>query len=134
MELRDPGGCNNPCTVFRNNQFCCTSGNICEPTSYSEFFRDLCRVAFTYPSDFSQRASCPTGTDYNVTFCPTTIDKKTNNSPQRRNKTGAAQIGVCYTGLLGYLSAEYDVIPLYKQYNISRIRLYNPDNTTLQAL
>ncbi|GMN55436.1 hypothetical protein TIFTF001_024554 [Ficus carica] len=32
MELRDPEGCNNPCTVFGNSQFCCTSGmSICQP-------------------------------------------------------------------------------------------------------
>ncbi|XP_024032805.1 thaumatin-like protein 1 [Morus notabilis] len=70
-ELIDPEGCNNPCTVFRNNQFCCTSGNICEPTSYSKFFKDLCQEAFTYPSDVGLRSTCPTGKDYKVVFCPT---------------------------------------------------------------
>ncbi|RVW16410.1 Thaumatin-like protein [Vitis vinifera] len=26
-ELRDPGGCNNPCTVFNNTQYCCNTGS-----------------------------------------------------------------------------------------------------------
>ena len=26
-ELRDPGGCNNPCTVFNNAQYCCNTGS-----------------------------------------------------------------------------------------------------------
>lgn len=73
MELRDVAGCNNPCTVFRNNQFCCM-GSICEPTIYSRFFKDLCPEAFTYPSDVGQISSCPTGNDYRVVFCPA-IDK-----------------------------------------------------------
>ena len=77
MELRDPEGCNNPCTVFGNSQFCCTSGNICEPTSYSKFFKDLCQDAFTFPYDFDQRNSCPTGTDYKVVFCPASQSTKT---------------------------------------------------------
>ncbi|GMN36234.1 hypothetical protein TIFTF001_005867 [Ficus carica] len=80
MELRDPGGCNNPCTVFGNSQFCCTSGNICLPTSYSKFFKDLCPAAFTFPYDLGQRSTCPTGTHYKVVFCPsiktgTIVDK-----------------------------------------------------------
>ncbi|KAL6349129.1 hypothetical protein AAG906_033785 [Vitis piasezkii] len=30
-ELRAPGGCNNPCTVFRTGEYCCYSGN-CGPS------------------------------------------------------------------------------------------------------
>ncbi|KAK1307949.1 Thaumatin-like protein [Acorus calamus] len=30
-ELRAPGGCNNPCTVFKTDQYCCNSGS-CGPT------------------------------------------------------------------------------------------------------
>lgn len=73
MELRDPGGCNNPCTVFGNSQFCCTSGLICEPTTYSKYFKDLCPYASTYPSE-GQRSVCPTGTDYQLVFCPLSDD------------------------------------------------------------
>nr|XP_016449007.1 PREDICTED: thaumatin-like protein [Nicotiana tabacum] len=34
-ELRIPGGCNNPCTVFHTTEYCCTSGGNCGPTQYS---------------------------------------------------------------------------------------------------
>ncbi|GMN32254.1 hypothetical protein TIFTF001_003594 [Ficus carica] len=81
MELRDPGGCNNPCTVFSNDQFCCFSGtSICEPTSYSMFFKDLCPEAFTYPFDVGQSNACPAGTDYKVVFCPSRSRSKTSSS------------------------------------------------------
>ena len=50
------------------------------------------------------------------------------------SNTVAFEIGVSFTGLLGYLSADYEVMPLLDQYNISRMRLYDPDNTTLRAL
>ncbi|KAK3019297.1 hypothetical protein RJ639_004617, partial [Escallonia herrerae] len=33
-ELRAPGGCNNPCTVFKTNQYCCNLGS-CAPTDFS---------------------------------------------------------------------------------------------------
>ncbi|KAK9932501.1 hypothetical protein M0R45_019736 [Rubus argutus] len=33
-QLRAPGGCNNPCTVFKTDQYCCNSGN-CGPTDFS---------------------------------------------------------------------------------------------------
>ncbi|KAI3909647.1 hypothetical protein MKW98_014064 [Papaver atlanticum] len=40
-ELRVPGGCNNPYTTFRTDQYCCNSGN-CGPTYFSRFFKDRC--------------------------------------------------------------------------------------------
>ncbi|XP_062109996.1 uncharacterized protein LOC133821854 [Humulus lupulus] len=73
MELRDPAGCNNPCTVFGNDQFCCRSGDgRCEPTSYSKYFKDHCPDVITYPRDYNSTSSysCPNGTNYNVVFCP----------------------------------------------------------------
>ncbi|XP_062109995.1 uncharacterized protein LOC133821853 [Humulus lupulus] len=71
MELRDPEGCNNPCTVFGNDQFCCRSGR-CEPTSYSKYFKDHCPDVYTYPldDDSTSSYSCPNGTNYKVVFCP----------------------------------------------------------------
>ncbi|KAK4793618.1 hypothetical protein SAY86_024053 [Trapa natans] len=45
-----------------------------------------------------------------------------------------AQIGVCY-GLMGNnLPSRQDVINMYRQYNIKRMRLYDPDQAALQAL
>ncbi|KAL5551765.1 hypothetical protein UlMin_001941 [Ulmus minor] len=70
QELRDPGGCNNPCSVFRNDQFCCSSsGSRCEATNYSKFFKAICPDAITYPNDWSS-LTCPSGSNYKVVFCP----------------------------------------------------------------
>ncbi|OWM87989.1 hypothetical protein CDL15_Pgr000406 [Punica granatum] len=71
-ELRAPGGCNNPCTVFKTNEYCCTNGQgSCGPTTFSKFFKDRCPDAYSYPQDDSTSTlKCPSGTNYRVTFCP----------------------------------------------------------------
>nr|ABC73397.1 thaumatin-like protein [Nepenthes gracilis]ACU31844.1 thaumatin-like protein [Nepenthes gracilis] len=69
-ELKAPGGCNNPCTVFKTDEYCCNSGS-CSPTSYSEFFKNLCPDAYSYPKDDATSTyTCPGGTNYKVVFCP----------------------------------------------------------------
>ena len=69
-ELRAPGGCNNPCTVYRTDQYCCNSGN-CGPTPLSMFFKDRCPDAYSYPKDDATSTfTCPGGTNYRVVFCP----------------------------------------------------------------
>jgi hypothetical protein len=69
--LRANGGCNNPCTVFKTNEYCCTSGNNCQPTDYSRFFKDRCPDAYSYPKDDpTSLVTCPGGTNYKVVFCP----------------------------------------------------------------
>ena len=71
-ELRAPGGCNNPCTVFKTDEYCCNSGS-CGPTKYSRFFKDRCPDAYSYPKDDQISKvvfSCPGGTNYRVVFCP----------------------------------------------------------------
>lgn len=69
-QLKAPGGCNNPCTVFKTNQYCCTSGS-CGPTDYSRFFKKRCPDAYSYPKDDATSTfTCPGGTNYRVVFCP----------------------------------------------------------------
>ncbi|CAK7340501.1 unnamed protein product [Dovyalis caffra] len=62
-ELRTPGGCNNPCTVFQTDEYCCTGGpGSCNPTKYSRFFKDRCPTAYSYPQDGpASTISCPEG-------------------------------------------------------------------------
>ncbi|KAH7863910.1 hypothetical protein Vadar_023355 [Vaccinium darrowii] len=69
-ELRAPGGCNNPCTVFKTDEYCCNSGN-CGPTNFSRFFKERCPDAYSYPKDDpTSTFTCPGGTNYKVVFCP----------------------------------------------------------------
>ncbi|KAG5225821.1 pathogenesis related protein [Salix suchowensis] len=69
-QLRAPGGCNNPCTVFKTDQYCCNSGN-CAPTDFSRFFKQRCPDAYSYPQDDQTSTfTCPGGTNYRVVFCP----------------------------------------------------------------
>ncbi|KAM1800688.1 hypothetical protein ACFX11_032380 [Malus domestica] len=69
-QLKAPGGCNNPCTVFKTDQYCCNSGT-CDPTDFSRFFKNLCPDAYSYPKDDATSTfTCPTGTNYKVVFCP----------------------------------------------------------------
>ncbi|KAK4260555.1 hypothetical protein QN277_003653 [Acacia crassicarpa] len=71
-ELKAPGGCNNPCTVFKTNQYCCTSGpGSCRPTNFSRFFKQRCPDAYSYPQDDpTSTFTCPAGSNYRVVFCP----------------------------------------------------------------
>ncbi|TQE10627.1 hypothetical protein C1H46_003740 [Malus baccata] len=69
-QLRAPGGCNNPCTVFRIDQYCCNSGS-CSSTDLSRCFKDRCPDAYSYPKDDQiSTFICPGGTNYRVVFCP----------------------------------------------------------------
>ncbi|KAL4602054.1 hypothetical protein ACB092_10G024600 [Castanea dentata] len=69
-QLKAPGGCNNPCTVFKTDEYCCNSGN-CGPTNYSKFFKDRCPSAYSYPKDDATSTfTCNGGTNYKVVFCP----------------------------------------------------------------
>ncbi|KAI9110592.1 hypothetical protein K1719_018458 [Acacia pycnantha] len=74
-ELRAPGGCKNPCTVFKTDQYCCSSGS-CGPTNYSRFFKNKCPDAYSYPKDDATSIfTCPGGTtNYRVVFCPDALD------------------------------------------------------------
>ncbi|XP_037422536.1 alpha-amylase/trypsin inhibitor-like [Triticum dicoccoides] len=72
-ELRAAGGCNNACTVFKEDRYCCTgsAANNCGPTDYSRFFKGQCSDAYSYPKDDATSIfTCPGGTNYQVIFCP----------------------------------------------------------------
>ncbi|XP_022922158.1 uncharacterized protein LOC111430220 [Cucurbita moschata] len=73
-ELRALGGCNNPCTVFGGDRYCCTvPDSSCGSTSYSRFFKNLCPNAYSYSEDIATHVfTCPKGTNYKYTvvFCP----------------------------------------------------------------
>uniref|UniRef100_A0A2P2NIH1 Thaumatin-like protein 1 n=1 Tax=Rhizophora mucronata TaxID=61149 RepID=A0A2P2NIH1_RHIMU len=71
-QLRTAGGCQNPCTVFKTNEYCCTQGyGTCGPTNFSRFFKTRCPDAYSYPQDDpSSTFTCPGGTNYKVVFCP----------------------------------------------------------------
>ncbi|KAG8382275.1 hypothetical protein BUALT_Bualt05G0059800 [Buddleja alternifolia] len=71
-ELRVRGGCNNLCTVYNVNEYCCTDGpGSCGPTTFSRFFKDRCPHAYSYPQDDrTSLFTCPAGTNYKVVFCP----------------------------------------------------------------
>ncbi|KAL6181919.1 hypothetical protein ACLB2K_048567 [Fragaria x ananassa] len=71
-ELKAPGGCNNPCTVYKTDEYCCNSGS-CGPTDLSRFFKERCPDAYSYPKDDTTSTvvfTCPGGTNYRVVFCP----------------------------------------------------------------
>jgi len=73
-KLKVPGGCNSACRVLKQDKYCCT-GNVsstCEPTTYSVFFVRGCPDAYSYSRDDSSSTtfSCPSGTNYQVVFCP----------------------------------------------------------------
>jgi len=68
--LKTQGGCNDACTVFKTDNYCCNSGN-CGPTKYSQYFKNNCPDAYSYPKDDATSAfSCKGGTNYKVVFCP----------------------------------------------------------------
>ncbi|XP_011626581.2 LOW QUALITY PROTEIN: thaumatin-like protein 1 [Amborella trichopoda] len=73
-QLQVPGGCQGPCTVFQTDQYCCPgpAAQTCGPTDYSQFFKDRCPDAYSYPKDDASagKFACPSGTNYRVTFCP----------------------------------------------------------------
>nr|XP_027123524.1 thaumatin-like protein [Coffea arabica] len=70
-QLRTPGGCNNPCTVFNTTEYCCTSGTSCGPTFFSTFCKGRCPDAYCdHRDDPTSFFTCPSGTNYRVVFCP----------------------------------------------------------------
>ena len=69
-ELKAPGGCYNPCAVFKTQEYCCNTG-ACKATNYSMFLKGGCPGAYSFPKDDeTSMYTCPSGSNYNVVFCP----------------------------------------------------------------
>ncbi|KAK9999140.1 hypothetical protein SO802_018743 [Lithocarpus litseifolius] len=69
-ELKAPGGCYSPCTVFKTKEYCCI-GADCKATNYSMFLKGGCPGAYSFPKDDATSLySCHSGSNYNVVFCP----------------------------------------------------------------
>ncbi|XP_068654028.1 G-type lectin S-receptor-like serine/threonine-protein kinase At1g11330 [Aristolochia californica] len=89
VELRAPGGCNHPCTVFKASVYCCTNATSCQPTYISNFFKEKCPDAYSYSQDdTSALFNCPGGTNYRVIFCPSgaSTDRFRSSSPTGNNQ------------------------------------------------
>ncbi|KAK1390856.1 thaumatin-like protein 1b [Heracleum sosnowskyi] len=67
-------GCKSACDALNQPQYCCTGAYAknCKPTNYSEYFKSKCPHALSYPKDDRSNCffTCPTGSDYIITFCP----------------------------------------------------------------
>ncbi|CAK7331921.1 unnamed protein product [Dovyalis caffra] len=67
--------CKSACLAFNQPQFCCTgefsTPDKCLATNYSKVFKQQCPQAYSYAyDDKSSILSCPTGSNYLITFCP----------------------------------------------------------------
>lgn len=80
-----PGGgpvaCRSACEAFGSPQYCCSGAygnpNTCRPSTYSQFFKNACPRAYSYAYDDSTSTfTCTAGTNYAITFCPSTTSGK----------------------------------------------------------
>ncbi|XP_062210553.1 thaumatin-like protein 1b [Phragmites australis] len=80
--------CRSACEAFGTAQYCCSgaygSPNTCRPSTYSQFFKNACPRAYSYAYDDSTSTfTCAAGTNYAITFCPsTTSGKYSGENPQ----------------------------------------------------
>ncbi|KAK9992534.1 hypothetical protein SO802_027519 [Lithocarpus litseifolius] len=72
IELKALGRCNNPCRVFKTEEYCCDSSiTNCKATNYSMFLKGGCPGAYSFPLDDPRSSyTCPSRNNYNVVFCP----------------------------------------------------------------
>ncbi|CAH1422214.1 unnamed protein product [Lactuca virosa] len=68
--------CRSACDAFKGAEFCCTGEHAtpatCAPTQFSEMFKEACPSAYSYAYDDASSTFTCSGSDYLVTFCPTT--------------------------------------------------------------
>lgn len=67
--------CKSACAAFNTPQFCCTADHstpeTCSPTQYSQLFKNACPSAYSYAYDDASSTCTCSGSDYLITFCPT---------------------------------------------------------------
>ncbi|XP_075509493.1 thaumatin-like protein 1b [Primulina tabacum] len=66
--------CKSACEAFGNDEYCCVGAygtpQSCQPTQYSQLFKNACPLAYSYAYDDSTSTFTCTGADYIVMFCP----------------------------------------------------------------
>lgn len=68
--------CKSACAAFNTPEYCCTGDHStpdkCSPTKYSQLFKNACPSAYSYAYDDASSTFTCAGSDYFITFCPTT--------------------------------------------------------------
>ncbi|KAJ0680844.1 putative Thaumatin family [Helianthus annuus] len=79
LRVVDGGGavvaCKSACEAFNTPEFCCTGEHAtpatCGPTEFSARFKAACPSAYSYAYDDASSTFTCSGSDYLITFCPT---------------------------------------------------------------
>ncbi|KAJ8538010.1 hypothetical protein K7X08_014550 [Anisodus acutangulus] len=78
LQVMDSGvvvACKSACAQFNTPEYCCTGEHAtpesCTPTEYSKMFKDACPSAYSYAYDDASSTCTCSGSDYIITFCPT---------------------------------------------------------------
>ncbi|CAN1122448.1 Thaumatin-like protein 1 [Linum perenne] len=89
--------CKSACDAFGDPQFCCSGAfgtpETCKPSTYSEFFKNACPRAYSYAyDDGTSTFTCSSGSDYVVTFCPSSTPsvKSASDRPEAAQASAAA--------------------------------------------
>ncbi|KAJ6725163.1 G-TYPE LECTIN S-RECEPTOR-LIKE SERINE/THREONINE-PROTEIN KINASE SD2-5 [Salix viminalis] len=78
------------CDALKLSIYCCYGPDICKPSLYSNFYKNLCPQSYSYAldRDINTTYSCPS-TDYQIIFCPGKSINTTSYRPNPiRNTTG----------------------------------------------
>ncbi|TVU47754.1 hypothetical protein EJB05_07363 [Eragrostis curvula] len=96
--------CRSACEAFNTPQYCCSGAygnpNTCKPSTYSQFFKTACPRAYSYAYDDSTSTfTCTAGTNYAITFCPsTTSGKYSGENPQAAGVQSSSNGSMVYLG------------------------------------
>lgn len=78
LDSRSVVACKSACAAFNTAEFCCTGDHstpqTCSPTQYSALFKNACPTAYSYAYDDASSTCTCSGSDYLITFCPTSRD------------------------------------------------------------